>query len=176
MAANEVRSTETVALRAKFTGLSQMIGRPSHPGAVLELPLGIRDGFGEYGVLDSRVQDHQTLHEKPLVGGFVSRMPARPLAIAAFTTIRAERLPLAASGAATNRHSRFTSFHVNGRSTCAVIDGQTPCNRGTGAHRQRNTGPEPGSSRALPSPSWRRRSGRRPPGRNRPHRVPVPAG
>jgi len=46
-------------------------------GAVLELPLGIRDGFGEYGKPDNAVLLHQTEHGKPIVGGFVARMSPR---------------------------------------------------------------------------------------------------
>src|SRR5262245_783281 len=47
----------------------------SEPGAVLELPLGIRDGFGETGSFDSRSLLAQTFHERPLLGGFVARLP-----------------------------------------------------------------------------------------------------
>ena len=45
------------------------------PGSVLELPLGVRDGFGEQGLLDHRVLYYQSIHERPLVGGFVARLP-----------------------------------------------------------------------------------------------------
>ena len=44
-------------------------------GAVCELPLGLRDGFGESGSLDEAVLLHQTIHERPIVGGFVARLP-----------------------------------------------------------------------------------------------------
>lgn len=49
-----------------------------HPasGAVLELPMGIRDGFGETGRLDHQTLWYQTIHERPMTGGFVARMPA----------------------------------------------------------------------------------------------------
>jgi hypothetical protein len=46
-------------------------------GGVLEIPLGIRDGFGERGAFDSRVLYEQTLHAKPIVGGFVARLSPR---------------------------------------------------------------------------------------------------
>ena len=45
-------------------------------GAVAELPTGLRDGFGEAGHLDHRALVHQLWHERPLVGGFVARLPA----------------------------------------------------------------------------------------------------
>jgi hypothetical protein len=44
-------------------------------GAVCELPLGIRDGLGERGSFDDRVLFYQTIHQRPLVGGFVARLP-----------------------------------------------------------------------------------------------------
>lgn len=44
------------------------------PGAVCELPMGLRDGFGESGSLDEAVLLHQTIHERPIVGGFVARL------------------------------------------------------------------------------------------------------
>jgi hypothetical protein len=47
------------------------------PGAVLEVPLGIRDGFGELGRLDHEALFHQTVHERPIFGGFVGRLSPR---------------------------------------------------------------------------------------------------
>ena len=46
-------------------------------GAVCELPLGIRDGFGETGKFDSSVLLHQFMHERPIVGGFLARLEPR---------------------------------------------------------------------------------------------------
>jgi hypothetical protein len=46
------------------------------PGAVCELPFGLRDGFGEIGAFDARSLFFQTIHEHEIVGGFVARMPA----------------------------------------------------------------------------------------------------
>ena len=47
------------------------------PGAVCELPLGIRDGFGSRGLLDHRVLAYQAIHGRPITGGFVARLPPR---------------------------------------------------------------------------------------------------
>jgi hypothetical protein len=47
----------------------------SKTGAVCELPLGLRDGFGETGSFDEAVLLHQIVHERPIVGGFVARLP-----------------------------------------------------------------------------------------------------
>ena len=49
-------------------------------GAVIELPSGVRDGFGEYGRFDSRALAHQMVHGRPLVGGFAARVPPRIVA------------------------------------------------------------------------------------------------
>ncbi len=48
--------------------------RQPQPGAVCELPIGLRDGFGETGIFDSRTLWYQTIHKRPITGGFVARM------------------------------------------------------------------------------------------------------
>ena len=47
------------------------------PGIVLEVPLGVRDGFGSRGDLDHRVLFYQMVHEHPQMGGFVARLSKR---------------------------------------------------------------------------------------------------
>ena len=44
-------------------------------GALLELPMGLRDGFGNRGAMDPGSPLFQTVHEHPVVGGFVARIP-----------------------------------------------------------------------------------------------------
>ena len=46
---------------------------------VLELPTGIRDGTSSMGNFIARSQYFQTLHEKPLIGGYLSRVGARSI-------------------------------------------------------------------------------------------------
>jgi len=53
----------------------EMLRHRPEEGAVCELPLGLRDGFGEHGAFDDRVLFYQTIHQRPLVGGFVARLP-----------------------------------------------------------------------------------------------------
>jgi hypothetical protein len=53
----------------------------AEPGAVCDLPLGLRDGFGERGRFDSRVLLFQTVHGRAICGGFVARLSPR---VAAF--------------------------------------------------------------------------------------------
>lgn len=45
--------------------------------AVVELPVGIRDGFGEMGRFDHRALVFQTAHRQPIAGGFVARLSGR---------------------------------------------------------------------------------------------------
>lgn len=53
----------------------------SSTGAVLELPTGLRDGFGERGAFDHRALVHQIAHGRPLAGGFVARLSPRTLGL-----------------------------------------------------------------------------------------------
>jgi hypothetical protein len=50
-------------------------------GALAELPLGIGDGMGELTPVDHRMFLCQMVHERPLVGGVVSRLPPDVLRI-----------------------------------------------------------------------------------------------
>jgi hypothetical protein len=43
-------------------------------GGLLDVPVGIRDGFGFEGREDSTIFWYQTIHRKPIVSGFVARM------------------------------------------------------------------------------------------------------
>ena len=42
---------------------------------VVEIPTGVRDGFGEWGRFDHRALVHQMTHGQRLVGGFLARLP-----------------------------------------------------------------------------------------------------
>lgn len=44
-------------------------------GSVCELPMGLRDGFGQVGSFDDRTLQYQMVHGHPLVGGFAARIP-----------------------------------------------------------------------------------------------------
>lgn len=54
----------------------------SGAGILLELPIGLRDGFGVRGQLDHRVLFYQTRHEMPVTGGFAARLS--PNVVAAY--------------------------------------------------------------------------------------------
>lgn len=42
--------------------------------AIVELPMGLRDGFGEVGHMDHRALVFQIGHQRPMAGGFVARL------------------------------------------------------------------------------------------------------
>jgi hypothetical protein len=48
--------------------------RVARNAVVVELPTGVRDGFGEWGRFDHRALVHQMAHEQRLVGGFTARL------------------------------------------------------------------------------------------------------
>ena len=47
---------------------------------VLNLPFGLRDGLSSHGNTTAAWQFYQTLHEKPIMGGYLSRLSARDVA------------------------------------------------------------------------------------------------
>jgi hypothetical protein len=62
---------------AEIPAIYQTIASDPRPVAVLELPFGIKDGLTFFGDFTPRSQFHQTLHGKPLVGGYLSRVSDR---------------------------------------------------------------------------------------------------
>ncbi len=57
------------------------IARDPRPLRVLNLPFGIRDGLTSVGNFTALSQFHQTLHEKALIGGYISRLPRARLGV-----------------------------------------------------------------------------------------------
>ena len=55
-------------------GPYEELARRADGGALCELPMGLRDGFGETGVFDSRTLAYQMTHQHPITGGFVARL------------------------------------------------------------------------------------------------------
>jgi hypothetical protein len=58
-------------------GVYANIAASNNAGAVLTIPFGVRDGFGEKGLLEHDALYGQTIHGRPLVGGFLARLPPR---------------------------------------------------------------------------------------------------
>ncbi|HVB38004.1 MAG TPA: hypothetical protein VND92_05670, partial [Vicinamibacterales bacterium] len=64
---------EPLAIYTRLAALPQT-------GALLELPFGLADGFGERGRFDRRDLYYQTIHQRPIAGGFIARLSPRVLA------------------------------------------------------------------------------------------------
>jgi hypothetical protein len=63
-------------------GIYQLLRDRPEPGAVAELPLGMADGLGALTFADPLMQACQTVHQRPLVGGFIARLP--PAVVASY--------------------------------------------------------------------------------------------
>jgi hypothetical protein len=63
--------------RPEAPSIYAVLTRLPGAGAVLELPIGLRDGLGEVGHFDTRTLYYQTTSDRPMLGGFVSRLAAR---------------------------------------------------------------------------------------------------
>jgi hypothetical protein len=65
---------------AEVPSVYRMIAADPRPLRVLTLPFGLRDGLMSRGDYSAAYQFYQTVHEKPLIGGYVSRLPRRGVA------------------------------------------------------------------------------------------------
>lgn len=65
---------------AQVPGIFKIVAADPRPLAVLSLPFGLRDGLTSYGNATPMSQFFQTFHGKPLIGGYVSRLPSRGVA------------------------------------------------------------------------------------------------
>jgi hypothetical protein len=57
--------------------IERYLAEDTQQGSVLEMPLGLQDGFGQLGLFDPRSLSRQTEHRRPIVGGYISRVPER---------------------------------------------------------------------------------------------------
>jgi hypothetical protein len=55
--------------------VNRIIAADPRPIRVVNLPFGLKDGLSERGAFSARYQFFQTVHEKSLVGGYLSRLP-----------------------------------------------------------------------------------------------------
>lgn len=55
--------------------VNQIIAKDPSPVRVMNLPFGLRDGLSERGAYSAKNQFFQTVHEKALIGGYLSRLP-----------------------------------------------------------------------------------------------------
>jgi hypothetical protein len=59
--------------------VDRILAEPGTSGPILELPTGLRDGFGDRGAFDHRALVHQFAHGRPVAGGFVARLSSRAI-------------------------------------------------------------------------------------------------
>lgn len=64
---------------AAVPSVNRIIAADPRPVRVLNLPFGLRDGLSSHGNASAAGQYFQTVHEKQLLGGYVSRLPAQKL-------------------------------------------------------------------------------------------------
>ena len=57
--------------------INRLIAADPRPVRVLNLPFGLRDGLSSHGNASAAGQYFQTVHEKQILGGYVSRLPRR---------------------------------------------------------------------------------------------------
>jgi hypothetical protein len=98
----EMMPTPRPVHHAKPPQLVETIAADPRHVKVLHLPFGLRDGLSSTGDFSAYAQFLQTFHEKPLVGGYLSRLPAggvsRSRRIRVFRVLfdLSERLPVSA--------------------------------------------------------------------------------
>jgi hypothetical protein len=71
----ELLPAPRVLYSARVPEVYRMIAADPRPVRVLTLPFGMRDGMRSLGNYTAASQFYQTVHEKQLVGGYVSRLP-----------------------------------------------------------------------------------------------------
>jgi hypothetical protein len=62
---------------AAVPSIYDVVRADPRPVRILELPFGVRDGVSTEGDFSARYQFHQTVHGKPLMGGYLSRVSER---------------------------------------------------------------------------------------------------
>ena len=60
---------------AALPAVNQIIANDPTPIRVMNIPFGLKDGLSERGAYSARNQYAQTVHEKSLIGGYLSRLP-----------------------------------------------------------------------------------------------------
>jgi hypothetical protein len=65
---------------AAVPSVNRIIAADPRAVRVMNLPFGMRDGLSSHGNTTAASQFNQTVHEKPLIGGYISRLPRRDVA------------------------------------------------------------------------------------------------
>ena len=83
---------------AEVPAIYRQVADAPGDGRVLELPFGMRDGTSSYGNFTARSQFFQTMHQKPLAGGYLSRISQRRVADARRDPVVAALMTLSEGG------------------------------------------------------------------------------
>lgn len=62
---------------AEVPSVYRIIAEDPRPVRVLNVPFGLRDGLSSHGNTTASSQYYQTTHQKPIMGGYLSRLPKR---------------------------------------------------------------------------------------------------
>ena len=73
----EMLPAPRVLYSAEVPSINRLIAADPRPVRVLNLPFGLRDGLSSHGNASAAGQYFQTVHEKQILGGYVSRLPRR---------------------------------------------------------------------------------------------------
>jgi hypothetical protein len=76
----EMAPAPRITYSATVPGIFNIVAADPRPLAVLTLPFGLRDGLVSYGNNSPASQFFQTVHGKPIIGGYVSRLPSSDVA------------------------------------------------------------------------------------------------
>jgi hypothetical protein len=60
---------------AEIPAIHSIVAADPRPVRLLNLPFGLKDGLSERGAFSAKYQYYQTLHQKRLIGGYLSRLP-----------------------------------------------------------------------------------------------------
>lgn len=60
---------------AEIPSVFRIVAADPRPIRIINLPFGLKDGLSERGAFSAKYQYYQTMHEKALIGGYLSRLP-----------------------------------------------------------------------------------------------------
>lgn len=91
----EMLPAPRVLYSPEVPAVNRLIAADPRPIRVLNLPFGLRDGMSSHGNASASAQYFQTVHEKQLLGGYVSRLPRR--SVSRYRRLRVTRVLMALS-------------------------------------------------------------------------------
>jgi hypothetical protein len=105
---------------ARVPAVYEIIAADPRPVRILQLPFGLRDGTTSYGNFSADYQYFQTVHEKRLIGGYLSRLPADR--IDRYRQIRLIRVLLDMSAGVEITPARFERALLSARQTLQELN------------------------------------------------------